>query len=815
MPIHPTATRLRRGLIAGLIGLPMALTPISSAAAAEDEVDIPDPAFRTCLSKALDGGPLTADNLASLDRSTLTCNQNQAIEDLTGAEHLVNLWSLNLDSNTITDLTPLSALTSLRSLHLRGNPISSLEPLMSLDRLTALDLRNVPAADLTPIADLPALLSLHIGGDRPLADFGVLSQLETVISLTFTHAELTSLAQIGLPPDLRALSLEMPALTSLSGLEHHTGLISLSVRRSALADLGALTSLTRLTHLDLYDNDVSDLTPLRELTALKSLWLSSNNIDDLRPLRGLSGLTSLNLIQNQVSDLTPLADLANLETLYLNDNQIDDVTPLAGLARLTNLDLAWNRISDISALASLPDGTDLSLSSNRVHDFSPLKDWRGRLSARSQYAVTSKIFPNSPLNVEVRGPDGSYLTPATNPDSPCSYAGGVLLCARGGSHSLYFSAGDSVSITLNAVVEDRPITVSTPPSTGRTAVKPGTTLTVQSGSWNPQPEQFTYQWIRNDGTPIPGATSSSYRTTGNEQGAVWVEVTGRHRGYEDTTVQVTAVVVTTGGAVGVVKPTIRYSGRLATDTVLSAKQETFGDAVTVKYQWQRDKKNISGATSDTYRVRASDVGHKLRVRVTASMEGYDDGTMYSAQVTPAKAKFAASSTPKITGTKAVGKKLTATVDWTPTANLKYQWYRNGKKIKGATKPTYTLKASDRNDRFSVRVAASKSGYTSVAKTSSKTARVKKGTLIPGTATITGTAAVGKKLTAASSAWAPGKVTLSYRWYRDGKAIKGATSRTYKVKRADAEHALSVRVTGKKSGYTTTTIRSAAVKASAS
>ena len=114
-----------------------------------------------------------------------------------------------------------------------------------------------------------------------------------------------------------------------------------------------------------------------------------------------------------------------------------------------------------------------------------------------------------------------------------------------------------------------------------------------------------------------------------------------------------------------------------------------------------------------------------------SKTGYSSVKKYSTQVRPAKARFTASTKPRITGTRAVGNKLTASVNWTPKATLKYQWYRNGKKVKGATKASYTLKASDRNDRFSVRVTASRPGYTTIAKNSAKTARIKPATRAPG------------------------------------------------------------------------------------
>ncbi len=49
--------------------------------------------------------------------------------------------------------------------------------------------------------------------------------------------------------------------------------------------------------------------------------------------------------------------------------------------------------------------------------------------------------------------------------------------------------------------------------------------------------------------------------------------------------------------------------------------------------------------------------------------------------------------------------------------LKYQWYRNGVAIKGATAAKYKLTTADRAKNITVRVTGSKSGYLAVAKTS--------------------------------------------------------------------------------------------------
>ena len=70
--------------------------------------------------------------------------------------------------------------------------------------------------------------------------------------------------------------------------------------------------------------------------------------------------------------------------------------------------------------------------------------------------------------------------------------------------------------------------------------------------------------------------------------------------------------------------------------------------------------------------------------------------------------------------------------------------------------------------------------------------------------ISGTAKVGKTLTAASGTWAPKPDSLGYQWYRSGKAIAKATKASYKLTKSDAKKTITVKVTAKKAGYETLT-----------
>lgn len=162
------------------------------------------------------------------------------------------------------------------------------------------------------------------------------------------------------------------------------------------------------------------------------------------------------------------------------------------------------------------------------------------------------------------------------------------------------------------------------------------------------------------------------------------------------------------------------------------------------------------------------------------------------------------STPKLTGKAKAGITLTAVPGtWMPGTTLSYQWYANGKKISGATKATFTPKQAQVGKKITVKVTGKKSGHTTVTKTSKATAKVAKYSKLKSPVPkVTGTAKAGLTLKATNVTWTSG-TALSYQWYANGKKISGATSKTYTLKQAQVGKRITVKVTGKKVGYSTT------------
>jgi hypothetical protein len=227
--------------------------------------------------------------------------------------------------------------------------------------------------------------------------------------------------------------------------------------------------------------------------------------------------------------------------------------------------------------------------------------------------------------------------------------------------------------------------------------------------------------------------------------------------------------------------------------------------VTVATQWLRNG-NSAGNTTSSYTIAESDFGRAVVFQVVASKPGYTTVTANSAAVTVTAGTIPTTGTPTISGTAAVGTTLTGSNGtWSSGLSFATQWYRNGSSA-GNTTPSYTITGSDLGQTIFFRVAASRTGYTSVT-ADSTTVTVIAGTITPtATPTISGTATVRKTLTARTTGWM-NNLTYSYQWLRNGANISGATRSTYKLVKADGKKRISVRVTAARQGYTPVTLTS--------
>lgn len=173
-------------------------------------------------------------------------------------------------------------------------------------------------------------------------------------------------------------------------------------------------------------------------------------------------------------------------------------------------------------------------------------------------------------------------------------------------------------------------------------------------------------------------------------------------------------------------PTITGTARVGVKLTASPGEWT-PVGLAYAYQWRADGVSISGATSSGYTPTAAVKGKRISVRVTASKTGYASRSATSAPSGVVLAGIIKNTgLPYITGTKRVGYTLTAYAgSWSPSGlTYRYQWFKGTTAITGATARTYKLPAGVRGKQIRVRVTASRTGYTSLAKYSAYTTAIK-------------------------------------------------------------------------------------------
>ena len=343
----------------------------------------------------------------------------------------------------------------------------------------------------------------------------------------------------------------------------------------------------------------------------------------------------------------------------------------------------------------------------------------------------------------------------------------IALSACGG-------AGSSIEPLLAPTINNQPAAQT---------VKEGGTATFSVTAAGTAP--LIYQWQKNS-TDISGANSSTYTTPATaigDNGAQYSVVVFNGAGTatsNQATLTVTAAtgMPTIGTQPANQSPTI--GTQPANQSVVAGTTATFTVTATgpgpLTYQWQKDGKDISGATLSTYNTPAiaiADSGAQYSVVVGNS----------AAKVTSNKATLtvtAAPVAPDISTQPAdqsvtEGQTATFSVTATGTAPLTYQWKKGGTDISGATSSTYTTPATVSADNaavFTVVISNDKGSYTSINATLTVTAPV------PPAITVQPTAQnITAGQTATFSVTATGTGTLSYQWKKNGTNITGGTGAT--------------------------------------
>lgn len=250
-------------------------------------------------------------------------------------------------------------------------------------------------------------------------------------------------------------------------------------------------------------------------------------------------------------------------------------------------------------------------------------------------------------------------------------------------------------------------------------------------------------------------------------------------------------------------PTPTISGINQVGSTVTANPGTWDTSVINSYVWRRNGTAISGATSQSYTLKAEDLSKSLTVVVTGTKTGYVTASQTSSAMTVQPAP----EPPQIVGAARVGVILSADPgDWPNGTSIVYTW--NTKTCNSCTKvnfsgstfkkDTFTLSANELNK--TMQVCVSDAANVLPTRCSTYTSVVALGTLsaspIP---TISGTGKKGTSLSIVTGSW-QSRVTFTYQWTRNGTSISGARGATYKVSQSDIGAQLNVKVTGSLNGY---------------
>jgi hypothetical protein len=325
------------------------------------------------------------------------------------------------------------------------------------------------------------------------------------------------------------------------------------------------------------------------------------------------------------------------------------------------------------------------------------------------------------------------------------------------------------------------LTINTPPSIqldpASLSVNAATaaSFTVSAAGTAP----LTYQWRKN-GTPITGATSSSYSLA---------SVQAIHAAAYDVVVTNVAGSVTSAPATLALNVPLKFTTQPAgaalnpgASATLSAVVEGTGP---ISYQWRRNGSAIEGATNPAYVIpSASDLDAAtydlMAYNVVGSLGSNKAVVTINTPVAITQQPASLSMNP--------GSITTLTVAATGTAPLTYQWSKDGSPIPGANAANFVLSNVQALDTGTYAVVVGNV----VGSVSSAAAEV----FINTPVTISAQPE-GVQLTAGSAALlsvtASGTAPLTYQWFKNGAAVAGANANTFAIASAKAADAATYEV----------------------
>ena len=304
---------------------------------------------------------------------------------------------------------------------------------------------------------------------------------------------------------------------------------------------------------------------------------------------------------------------------------------------------------------------------------------------------------------------------------------------------------------------------------------------------------ISYQWLSNG---IVISSQPLFTITQNDVGksitvtASYTDGLGKLESATSSSVKITNVNDTPTGSVVITGTATQ--GQLLTASNSIADVDGLG---TISYQWLSDSDVISGATSSTYTLNASDVGKTINVKASyTDLQGTTESVTSSSVTVAAPTNYPPTGSVTISGTAQQNQTLTASntlTDANGLGTVNYQWLSEGVVI--SNQSSYALTQNDVGKNLSV-TASYTDGLGELESANSSFVKITNVNDAPtGSVLITGTTIQGQILTASNSlADLDGLGAISYQWLSNGEEISGANQPTYTLSATEIGKVISAK-----------------------
>ncbi|TCI99175.1 carboxypeptidase-like regulatory domain-containing protein [Aeromicrobium sp. IC_218] len=387
--------------------------------------------------------------------------------------------------------------------------------------------------------------------------------------------------------------------------------------------------------------------------------------------------------------------------------------------------------------------------------------------------------------------------------------------------------GDDLEVVPGEVL-DVPVSPLTPhdlvqPLVRPTVVglaQPGGTLTATGERWPADVRVVDRQWYRAAGSspatavPIPGRTGTVLPVTPDLVGYHAFLVTTLGAPGRDRTTHWTTGQPITQPFASVPRLTVT-APRVGTDTRAVLSGAWSSPPALVTYRWTVD--GVLKGFSPSFTPAPDQIAKTLHLEVTAIDSSFRSATL-RAKTLVSGGRRGLRQLPALRNVRVglvaqLAEDSSGTFEWVrgaEKARRTFEWLLDGKVVRGAAGRQYLVPPAAAHRRLTVRVTESLPGY-DVAVATTNAVVVPRGSFVrPWRPYIAGRFSPGRVIRAGANVH-PAPTGFRYRWYLDGKPIRGATGKRLRITKAMKNRDLRVAVTPMRPGYEVRAVRSRRIR----